>query len=374
MRILFLIFLLLTSTYTFAEGEQSKTVKKLVESYTECLISKDTTKLKELLIPRSFLEKLAKVKLIEDVGSRAKADSISQLQKFQDYVDVGLKHYKTFFLRQFITILNQSDSMGIDWKSKTFTTVITDDLGYDDYDIKKTVNINMFFNHKGQEVPLNFTAFQYNDGYWYIQLINDLYWSFSAAAIENHIKKDLDNPSDYKLVRYGEFFEAVNVENIKQELKTDRPIHLSFWQTYSIGNEEYTDYFYLDSSFSIIGAISSERLSELASKDIISMIEESVNLESESGNTNTDSVNSRKEYEILLLTGIMQLHKNEYKKAIEYLSSAIEINPENPIAYFHRGKCYRESNKEKQACKDFIKADELGYKDSELDKELENCK
>jgi tetratricopeptide (TPR) repeat protein len=61
----------------------------------------------------------------------------------------------------------------------------------------------------------------------------------------------------------------------------------------------------------------------------------------------------------------------EFELAIEYYNRAIELEPENPQAYFNKGNTYFNKKELKKACELWKKAKELGaeYAQERIDKE-----
>lgn len=62
-----------------------------------------------------------------------------------------------------------------------------------------------------------------------------------------------------------------------------------------------------------------------------------------------------------LSKGVCLGYQGEYSKAINLLTKAIDLNPRNAMAYIHRGSLEVECKLLTEACKDFHKAQDLGY-------------
>ena len=58
--------------------------------------------------------------------------------------------------------------------------------------------------------------------------------------------------------------------------------------------------------------------------------------------------------------GIMCNILKDYKKAIQYFNTAIELEPENAVSFFHRGISKFNFNLDKEAITDLSKAKKLG--------------
>lgn len=72
--------------------------------------------------------------------------------------------------------------------------------------------------------------------------------------------------------------------------------------------------------------------------------------------------NARAQYELGL---IYAHHKDDHRKAVKHLTSAIENNPDNADAFFNRGCSYMILQQMNKAEKDFHEAQKLGYGEAE---------
>lgn len=70
------------------------------------------------------------------------------------------------------------------------------------------------------------------------------------------------------------------------------------------------------------------------------------------------TLEKRKLFEIHHKIGIVYYKKGEYDQAIEKYGEAIELNPEEPIFYYHRGEAYEKKGDDCQTVKDFEHATE----------------
>lgn len=73
---------------------------------------------------------------------------------------------------------------------------------------------------------------------------------------------------------------------------------------------------------------------------------------------------NQNDYGILELIGNTKFDMKDENSAIYYYTRAIKINNKKEIIFYNRGLCYLNLNKIEEACLDFSRAGELGYKEA----------
>lgn len=72
--------------------------------------------------------------------------------------------------------------------------------------------------------------------------------------------------------------------------------------------------------------------------------------------------------------GQARLFLKKYEGAIQDFSTLIGLEPENAMAFVNRAICYSEIGNNGEACKDFKKAKQLGFKDDKINSFIDSCK
>ena len=73
-------------------------------------------------------------------------------------------------------------------------------------------------------------------------------------------------------------------------------------------------------------------------------------------------------------SALARVQLKKFREAIQDFTSLIGLEPTNPMAFLNRGVCYLEISENNEACKDFKKAKDLGFKDEKLNQFIESCK
>ena len=180
--------------------------------------------------------------------------------------------------------------------------------------------------------------------------------------------------TDYKPYSFGEFFEQTYPEDIQKEIRTKGQVKYSIVHTYTLVDKKIIDeYFHLDKDYKVLGQLSDEHMLKMTSEMAIEGLENIGSFDSLK-TEKKELTDKQREWEILLLTGAMESHRKNYEKAAEHFTHAIQLNLTIGSQYFYRGQCYQKLKKKDLACKDFNKAKELGFTDTELDEGLKKCK
>jgi tetratricopeptide (TPR) repeat protein len=71
--------------------------------------------------------------------------------------------------------------------------------------------------------------------------------------------------------------------------------------------------------------------------------------------------------------GRIYINLKQYEKSLKDLNTAVDLNPENAVAYYYRGTVKFLTDNKIEACLDWEKAKELGNQDVQ-DLIIQNCK